>query len=195
MGFLIILEGYLKKKIYIPEHQLYSKVRPYSEKYRKRIFSALDEQIANSIVLDLFAGSGICSFESISRGAKSAQLVDSNKQAVLNLHNNKYKLKLENKIFISCKNIEVFILDAYYSNSKYDIVFLDPPYNLILTNFFWSLLLNITNDVFIIVYRSNVKFKLGFTEQELSVQSIANVYILSFNKFNFSEKWDLNPRL
>ena len=57
--------------------------RPTSDRVREAIFSKLvhDDVLENAQVVDLFAGSGALGLEAISRGAKSAQLVDASKKA------------------------------------------------------------------------------------------------------------------
>jgi 16S rRNA (guanine966-N2)-methyltransferase len=58
--------------------------RPTSDRVREAIASALDARgwIANAHVLDLFAGTGALAFESLSRGAKAALLVDNERPIV-----------------------------------------------------------------------------------------------------------------
>jgi 16S rRNA (guanine966-N2)-methyltransferase len=57
--------------------------RPTSDRVREAIFSKLmhDDVLENAQVVDLFAGSGALGLEAISRGAKSALLVEANKKA------------------------------------------------------------------------------------------------------------------
>ena len=54
-------------------------VRPTSERARQAYFNIVGERIAGARFLDLFAGSGIFSFEAMSRGAASATAVDLDK--------------------------------------------------------------------------------------------------------------------
>ena len=56
--------------------------RPTLDKVREAIFNILQNNIRDTVVLDLFAGSGAVGLESISRGAKKAILCDNNKQAI-----------------------------------------------------------------------------------------------------------------
>ena len=57
-------------------------VRPTPDKVKEGVFSALQFDIEGRRVLDLFAGSGQLSIEALSRGAKSAVLVDSSASSV-----------------------------------------------------------------------------------------------------------------
>ena len=55
--------------------------RPTLDRIRENMFNILQNEIPGSHVLDLFAGSGALSFESLSRGASDAVLVDSDRKA------------------------------------------------------------------------------------------------------------------
>ena len=54
-------------------------VRPTSERARQAYFNIIGSDIQGAHFLDLFAGSGIFSFEAMSRGAKSATAIDRDK--------------------------------------------------------------------------------------------------------------------
>src|SRR3954466_12319999 len=51
-------------------------VRPTSERARQAYFNIVGQRIAGARFLDLFAGSGIFSFEAVSRGAASSTAVE-----------------------------------------------------------------------------------------------------------------------
>ena len=89
--------------------------RPTMDRVKESLFAIIQGYIKDSIVLDLFSGSGNLGIEALSEGAKYAYLVDKN---INNLNIN---------------NVKVICLDykkALYSiNKKLDLIFLDPPYN------------------------------------------------------------------
>jgi len=60
------------------------RIRPTSEKVREALASVLESRdaIADSTVLDLFAGTGALSFELLSRGASRSLLVDRDRHAL-----------------------------------------------------------------------------------------------------------------
>ena len=55
--------------------------RPTKDMVREAIFSALSTKVNDSVVLDLFAGSGQLGIEALSRGARKAVFIDNNKDA------------------------------------------------------------------------------------------------------------------
>ena len=57
------------------------KTRPTQDYVRESLFNILNRQVEDTTVLDLFAGTGALALECISRGAKQAVLVDSDRSA------------------------------------------------------------------------------------------------------------------
>ena len=55
--------------------------RPTLDRVRENIFNMIQQDVPDSAVLDLFAGSGAMSLEALSRGASRAVLVDSDRNA------------------------------------------------------------------------------------------------------------------
>jgi 16S rRNA (guanine966-N2)-methyltransferase len=98
-----------------------------SSKARQAIFNMIGN-IEGLSVLELFAGSGSFSIESLSRGAASATLVESNRKMVELIGKNLGKVDLN-------KHCQVFHMDVRYAvpllygrKCLYDIIFMDPPY-------------------------------------------------------------------
>jgi 16S rRNA (guanine966-N2)-methyltransferase len=88
--------------------------RPAMAKVRKALFSMLEARgvhWSECRVLDLFAGSGSCGFEALSRGAAEGWFVESNPAAVKVIRSNAELLKVE------AARWQVF-----------HVVFIDPPY-------------------------------------------------------------------
>ncbi len=99
--------------------------RPTSEKVKEAVFSAVQFEIEGARVLDLFAGSGQLGIEALSRGAKSAVFVDSDKNAVKIIQANIEKTGFSEKSQVYPRDCFSF-LGA--NRELFDIVFLDPPY-------------------------------------------------------------------
>lgn len=103
--------------------------RPTQDKVREAIMSAINTNIDNAIVLDLFAGSGAMGLEAYSRGASKIYFCDKAKIAINTIKQNLAYLKIndQNILMLDYKKA----LDYYKTNNiKFDIVFLDPPYKM-----------------------------------------------------------------
>src|SRR5438093_1591004 len=98
--------------------------RPPLDQVRGSIFSILEDRVEDAAVLDLFAGSGAFGLEAISRGARSATFVESDRTALEALARNLRELG-----FLA--RSQIIQGDALYRPSAggpYDLIFIDPPY-------------------------------------------------------------------
>ena len=99
--------------------------RPTLDRVKESMFNILQNTIKDRIVLDLFAGSGAIGLEFISRGAKKAVLCEKEKKAIDIINKNVQKMRVESKVEIAFIDYRKFLET---SNGKYDLIFLDPPY-------------------------------------------------------------------
>lgn len=105
--------------------------RPYTARSREMVFNHLRGHIKDSTVLDLFAGCGTIGLEAISRGAKQALMVEKNKSIYSLLVENISLLNADDRaISINCDALSEIPL--IMSLKPIDIVFLDPPYQMML---------------------------------------------------------------
>ena len=104
-----------------------SGTRPTMDRVKESIFGMIQPWVNDSIVLDLFAGSGNLGIEALSEGAKTIYLADKNKKACQVINRNLDKLGALNS-FVFCGDYKKAL--AYYSSCSFvfDIIFLDPPY-------------------------------------------------------------------
>ena len=99
------------------------KIRPTTDMVKESIFNIIQYDIEGRDVLDLFGGTGQLALEAVSRGAKSAVIVDNSGEAG--------KIIRNNIAITGLKGIRYVCADAlnYLERpEKYDLVFLDPPY-------------------------------------------------------------------
>ena len=99
--------------------------RPTMDRVKESLFAMIQNYIPNSYVLDLFSGSGNLAFESLSEGANSAVLVDSNYKAIKVIENNIKNISIDNTKVL---NMDYKKALEYLKDEKFDIIFLDPPY-------------------------------------------------------------------
>jgi 16S rRNA (guanine966-N2)-methyltransferase len=111
--------------------------RPTSDRVREAVFSALDarDAIVDARVLDLFAGSGALGLESLSRGAASVVLVEKHPQAAEIAHKNAELIRSVGKLDTSAvqvvaNTVSHFLDGLTSSKPAFDLVFIDPPYDL-----------------------------------------------------------------
>ena len=101
--------------------------RPTLDRIKEPLFSIIQNNIKDAIVLDLFSGSGALGLEALSRGAKKAILCDKSYEAMDVIKRNIDKTHFEEKT-------EVFYGDYKKCldklNEKIDLIFIDPPYKL-----------------------------------------------------------------
>lgn len=108
------------------------KTRPATDAGRLALFSSLANAVENATVLDLFAGTGAYGLEALSHGAVSATFVEKDKVALQCLKANCSGITS----YIKNADIKISACDCFKFKSiqKFDFIFLDPPYPLLLAN-------------------------------------------------------------
>ena len=102
--------------------------RPTTDRVKEALFSMIQFDIEGRAVLDLFGGSGQLAIEALSRGAARATIIDQSRDAIGIIRENVEKTHFTDKCRISATYYLTFIRSAA-GREKYDIIFLDPPYN------------------------------------------------------------------
>ena len=120
--------------------------RPTSDRLRETLFNVLAPRIQAAAFLDLYAGSGAVGLEAISRGAARVTFVERAPAALKVLHGNLERLTISSGVGVHAKSVSAFLKSATRPNLKladpksanpnpanpkterYDVVFLDPPY-------------------------------------------------------------------
>lgn len=102
-------------------------LRPTKNMVRQAIFSILGD-VGNTVVLDLFAGSGVLGIESLSRNANWIDFVDNNELACFAIQKNLKHARFKGKAKIHHETVETFLLAC--PPNQYHLVFADPPYEM-----------------------------------------------------------------
>lgn len=102
--------------------------RPTLDRVKESLFNILQNEIEDSIILDLFSGSGAISIEFLSRGAKQAYLCENNNNAIKMIYANLNKTKLTSMATVINKDYRKALEILQKENVKFDFIFLDPPY-------------------------------------------------------------------
>lgn len=99
-------------------------LRPSKDAVRETLFNWLQQDIAASTVLDLFAGTGALGFEAASRGAKQVVLVEQNPKVIAHLQ--------KTRQLLAADMTEIIHSDAlafWQQNERdFELIFLDPPF-------------------------------------------------------------------
>lgn len=138
--------------------------RPTSDRVREAIFSALDARgvLPGARVLDLYAGSGALGLEAASRGATHVTLVDKATAAHRVTTDNAARVRraaprgTAPEIVVSSQPVQSF-LGGGAPGTTWDVVFLDPPYDLgglELTHNLEALVPRLHDDAVVVVERS-----------------------------------------
>lgn len=103
--------------------------RPSTARLRESLFSILsspcyEDNLLDAEVLDLYSGSGSLAFEALSRGAKSATLVDIDENCLKSAK--AFAEKIDRAEDIAC--FKTSAINLPYSGRSYNLVFMDPPY-------------------------------------------------------------------
>jgi 16S rRNA (guanine966-N2)-methyltransferase len=106
-------------------------LRPTPDRVRETVFNWINHQMPGdwdtTNVLDLFAGSGALGFEAASRGAASVTMIDNHSPSVRQLEANRDKLKAANVTIVRADAL-VLARDLATRGQRFDVIFLDPPY-------------------------------------------------------------------
>jgi len=107
--------------------------RPTADRVREALFSILGRHVIDAVVLDLFAGSGALGLEALSRGSARATFVDCDPGAVTSIGANLARLDVApERGLLQSIEAEAFVRHAVRRGEKYDLVFVDPPYDMTL---------------------------------------------------------------
>ena len=102
------------------------RVRPTAEQVRGQLLDLLKADLSGARILDLFAGTGALGLEALSRGARSADFVETRPSSLHALRANVATLRVRDRIRIFKRDALPFA--AALGPDAYDITFVDPPY-------------------------------------------------------------------
>ena len=100
--------------------------RPTLDRVKESLFNIIQNEISDSIFLDLFSGSGAIGLEAASRDARKVILCDKSKEAINIINKNIEKTHLKEKVEIY--NIDYEMLLKTKIKETLDVIYIDPPY-------------------------------------------------------------------
>lgn len=99
--------------------------RPTLDRIKENMFNLIQDKVRDSVVLDLFAGSGQLGIEALSRGADRAYFCDIDKEDIVFLEKNINKTRLTEKSIVLNADFKKVLKTV---NERFDLIFIDPPY-------------------------------------------------------------------
>lgn len=103
--------------------------RPTMDRVKESLFAMIQNNLKDSICLDLFAGSGQLGIEAISNGSKLCYFIDHNNEVIKVLNKNIINLNIKDKSKVVLSDWKKFLNESASKNIKFDIIFVDPPYD------------------------------------------------------------------
>ena len=125
-GEIRIIGGKWKgKKIYF---DLNDDLRPTPDRAKETLFNWLGQDLNKMRCLDLFSGTGALGFEAFSRGAEKVTFVERNKEYLQKIKNVYLEMSEKADCDFFCAECLEWIQNNN-SGTKYDLIFIDPPFN------------------------------------------------------------------
>ena len=103
-----------------------NRIRPTSDKVKEALFSIAAPYLEDSVVIDLFSGTGNLGLEAVSRGARRVFFGDKSRSSMDLIKKNIALCKVEDKCITYLGDWEQILKKI---SEPADVIFLDPPYN------------------------------------------------------------------
>lgn len=118
------------RKLLSPESQT---IRPTTDRMRESLFNILEHnyEVADTVLLDLFAGTGALGFEALSRQARFCLFVDQGKESAKIISAQQRVFSCEQRSYLvqrDATNLGHFLSVQNVAPSPFNLVFCDPPY-------------------------------------------------------------------
>ncbi len=102
-------------------------VRHTADRVREALFDILGTAVEGALVLDAYAGSGALGFEALSRGARQAVFLESDRRAWIVLRDNAASLRVGERCTI-LRGCVLELIRGAKLQGPFDLVLADPPY-------------------------------------------------------------------
>ena len=100
-------------------------IRPTTDNVKESVFNIIQFDSPGATVLDMFAGTGQLGIEALSRGAEEAVFLDKSQKALRLVRSNLETAGFAERSRVICADS----LQWIERGEKFDIVFMDPPYD------------------------------------------------------------------
>jgi 16S rRNA (guanine966-N2)-methyltransferase len=104
-------------------------VRPTPDMVKQAVFNSLGERVVGAHVLELFAGTGALSLESLSRGAALAVCVEKAQRHALAIRQNVATTSLPTgSLEVRVQDVFAALAQLAAHKTQFDLILADPPY-------------------------------------------------------------------
>ena len=103
-------------------------LRPTTDQLRETLFDVLGPSVEGSTFLDAYAGTGAVGMEAISRGARDVVFIEHHRAASQLIRENLKTLEIESGYALLTCNVLTGLERLERESERFDVVFLDPPY-------------------------------------------------------------------
>lgn len=157
--------------------------RPTTDRIKETLFNIIAFDIPGCKFLDLFSGSGAIGIEALSRGAVKSVFIDNNSNAINCINKNLQKTGLQNLATVYNIDICSGLQKLANQSEKFDIIFMDPPYNLEGLNEIFDLIASkelLSENGYIILENASEAMKITNEKLELVREKVYKTTTLSF---------------
>ena len=123
-----VISGYLKGRNILGYNT--PGTRPTMDRVKESMFASIQNYINESIVLDLFCGTGSLGIEAISMGANKCYFVDNGKEILKYLNKNIENMNIKDKSIVINKDYKEALIYFKNNNIKFNIILVDAPYKM-----------------------------------------------------------------
>jgi 16S rRNA (guanine(966)-N(2))-methyltransferase RsmD len=104
------------------------KTRPTSDRIKESVFNIIGDILPDSLVLDLYSGTGSIGIEFLSRGAKLCYFIDNDSLSIKVINENLQKTGLISQAYVYRNDVHNAINILGRKGLSFDYIFMDPPY-------------------------------------------------------------------
>ena len=103
-------------------------LRPTSDQIRETLFDVLGPGVEGATFLDAYAGTGAVGIEALSRGARDVVFIEHHRPAQQLIRKNLETLGIDAGFYLIRSNVATGLERLEQEGSRFDYIFLDPPY-------------------------------------------------------------------
>ncbi|MFQ5864699.1 MAG: 16S rRNA (guanine(966)-N(2))-methyltransferase RsmD [bacterium] len=165
-------------------------LRPTTNRTKELIFNVVSDCLEDSVILDVYAGSGSLGIEALSRGAAKAIFIENNRYALKVLRKNLEKTGFIDKAHILRDSADIAIKKLAKLAVKFDLIFADPPY---IKNLAWRTVKaveksNLLQKGGLLIVEHSCRAELKYTADKLILKFCKRMGDSSVSFFQYVEK-------